>query len=315
MADRALPPADLGWAVQRRLEDQLAKIGEKYGDLTGRVEVRHRPDGAFERIGGLAATKAALRGFSTVLTSPELYRRWGITPPKGVLLYGPPGTGKSLLARALAAESEATFYHLKLLNLTSKFGPASGDLLQDLLALAVKEQRAVIFLDEADALSLEHLVPAPQAREASARLVAALTEKIDAIRDFSPVFVVAATSRSDAVDPSLIAPGRLDRLLEVSLPDPPAQQEILLLKKAEAEESAGRGLFAELDWGLLLPPLGGMSGAEIQEVVRRALEDKVHHAGAGREAGPVTTQDLLQALDGYRRIKEVVKKIRYGQYL
>ncbi|MBI2154080.1 MAG: AAA family ATPase [Candidatus Rokubacteria bacterium] len=308
-------PANPEWAAQRRLEDLFAKIAEKYGDLTGRFEVKYRPDTTFDQIGGLKAAKATLRGFATALTAPEVYRQWGITPPKGVLLYGPPGTGKSLLARALASVSEATFYHLKLLNLTSKFGPTAGDLLQEILAIAVQEPRTLIFLDEADALSLEHLLPPPQAREASARLIAVLAEKLDGIEDFSRVFVVAATSRTDAIDPSLVAPGRLDRLIEVPLPDPQGQQEIFLLNKAQAEKAAARRLFAELDFRSLLPPMGGMSGAEIQEVIRRALETKAHRAGAGEQAGLVSTQDLLQEIDGYRRIKEVVEKIRYGQYL
>ena len=315
MADAKAQPPDQEWAVQRRLEDLLAKIAEKYGDLTGRVEVTHRPDTSFDQIGGLKAAKASLRGFATALTDPELYRKWGITPPKGVLLYGPPGTGKSLLARALASVANATFYHLKLQNLTSKFGPNVGDLLPEILAIAVQEPRTVIFLDEADALSLEHLLPPLQAREASARLIAILVEKIDSIADFSQVFVVAATSRTDAIDPSLVAPGRLDRLIEVPLPDPQAQQEIFLLNKTQAEQAAGRPLFADLDFRSLLPPMGGMSGAEIQEVIRRALETKAQRAGAGEQVGVVTTQELLQEIDGYRRIKEVVEKIRYGQYL
>ena len=314
MDAKALPPGQ-EWAVQRRLEDLLAKIAEKYGDLTGRVEVTHRPEQSFDQIGGLKAAKASLRGFATALTDPELYRKWGITPPKGVLLYGPPGTGKSLLARALASVAKATFYHLKLQNLTSKFGPNVGDLLPEILAIAVQEPRTVIFLDEADALSLEHLLPPPQAREASARLIAILAEKIDSIADFSQVFVVAATSRTDAIDPSLVAPGRLDRLIEVPLPDPQAQEEIFLLNKTQAEQAAGRPLFADLDFRSLLPPMGGMSGAEIQEVIRRALETKAQRAGAGEHVGVVTTQELLQEIDGYRRIKEVVEKIRYGQYL
>ena len=112
-----------------------------------------------------------------------------------------------------------------------------------------------------------------------------------------------------------MAPGRLDRLIEVPLPDPQAQEEIFLLNKTQAEQAAGRPLFADLDFRSLLPPMGGMSGAEIQEVIRRALETKAQRAGAGENVGVVTTQELLQEIDGYRRIKEVVEKIRYGQYL
>jgi proteasome regulatory subunit len=315
MPEREGELSDQQWAIQRRLEDVFAKLGEKYGNLTGRVEVQLRPGVAFEQIGGLEAAKTALRGFATALTNPDLYRQWGIAPPKGALLYGPPGTGKTLLAKALAATSEAIFYHLKLMNLTSKFGPSTGELLQETLTIAFQEGKAVIFLDEADALSLEHLLLPPQAREASARLVAALTEKLDSLREFSGLIVVAATNRTDAVDPSLIAPGRLDRLIEVPLPERPAQQEIFELRKSQAEHNAGRKLFAVLDYSSILPPMGGMSGAEIAEIVRRALESKVHLSGAGKDAGLVTTQDLLQEIDGYKRIRELVEKIRYGQYL
>jgi ATP-dependent 26S proteasome regulatory subunit len=234
-----------------------------------------------------------------------------------VLIYGPPGTGKSMLARALATEGAAVFYHLKLVNLTSKFGPNTGELIQEILGVAKEQGRGVVFLDEADALSLEHLFPAGQSREASARLVAALCEKLDALEPFSRLVVVAATNRTDAVDPSLVAPGRLDRLVEVTLPDGPAQQQILELARARAERAAGRRLLADLDYGSVLPPMGGMSGAEIAEVLRRALEQKVQAAGQGQgqDDSLVTTQDLLQQIDKYRRIRAVVEKIRYGQYL
>ena len=311
------PPKNGGqqWAIQRRIEDVFAKLGEKFGDLSGRVVVIIKPETSFEHIGGLAQAKAAVHGFATALTDPELYRKWGITPPKGLLLYGPPGTGKSMLARALATSAGAIFYHLKLMNLTSKFGPTTGEILQEIVGIAKTEGKAVVFLDEASALSLEHLLPPAQAREASARLVAALCEKMDSLDDFSPVIVVASTNRTDSVDPSLVAPGRLDRLVEVTLPDGPAQQEILQLAKTRAENAAGRPLFESLDLRSLLPPMGGMSGAEISEVLRRALEQKVYAAGEGRDAGLVTTQDLLHQIDAYRRIREVVEKLRYGQYL
>ncbi|HET7876051.1 MAG TPA: ATP-binding protein [Methylomirabilota bacterium] len=308
-------PESQQWAIQRRIEDVFAKLGEKYGDLTGRVEVRIHPEVTFEDIGGLTEAKAAIRGLATALTDPELYRKWGVTPPKGVLIYGPPGTGKSLLARALATEGGAIFYHLRLLNLTSKFGPNTGELLQEILGVAREHGPAVVFLDEADALALEHLLSPPQAREASARLVAALCEKVDALPDFSRLVIVAATNRTDAVDPSLVAPGRLDRLVEVALPDGQAQQQIVELTRAKAEKAAGRRLFEDLDYRSLLPPMGGMSGAEIAEVLRRALEEKVHARAQGADDRLVTTQDVLEQIDAYRRVRGVVEKIRYGQYL
>ena len=290
---------DQQWALQRRLEDVFAKLGEKFGDLTGRLETQIKPTVTFDDIGGVREAKAALRGFAVSLTRPELYGQWGITSPKGLLLYGPPGTGKAKLANALATASGAIFYHLKLMNLTSKFGANTGELLQEILRIAMAEEgKAVFFLDEAEALSLEHLLPPPQAREASARLL-----------------VVAATTRTDALDPALVAPGRLDHLIEIPLPDPDEQREILELIRVRTERNAGRKVFGMVDYHKVLPVMGGMSGADISVIVTRALEAKVHASAEGHAASPVTTEDLLEAIDGYKGVRGVVEKIRYGQYL
>src|SRR5437763_13462727 len=247
---------DLRWALQRRIEDVFAKLGEKFGDLTGRVETDITPSVSFDDIGGLAHAKTMVRGLAHALTSPELYQQWGIRPPKGVLLYGPLGTGKSKLARALATSAGAIFYHVKLFNLTSKFAANTGELLQEILRIAAGEGKAVPFLDEAEALSLEHLLPPPAAREASARLVAALCEKLDAQRPGSRVLVIGATSRTDAVDAELVAPGRLDHLVEVPLPDAEAQREIMERIKARMERNAGRPLFEPTDYRKVLPDMG-----------------------------------------------------------
>src|SRR6266550_1325457 len=306
---------DLRWALQRRIEDVFAKLGEKFGDLTGRVETDIRPSVSFDDVGGLTQAKAMLRGFAYALTRPELYQQWGISPPKGVLLYGPPGTGKSKLARALAASAGAIFYHVKLFNLTSKFAANTGELLQEILRIAAGEGKAVLFLDEAEALSLEHLLPPPQAREASARLVEALCEKLDAMSTAVRFLFVASTTHTDALDPALVAPGRLDHLIEIALPDPAAQKEILELIRVRTEKTAGRPLFEKIDYDKILPVMGGMSGADLSVIVRRALEVKVRAAAESAGAAPVSTEDLLDAIDSYKGVRGVVEKIRYGQYL
>src|SRR5437588_142336 len=285
---------DLRWALQRRIEDVFAKLGEKFGDLTGRVETDITPSVSFDDIGGLAHAKTMVRGFAHALTSPELYQQWGIRPPKGVLLYGPLGTGKSKLARALATSAGAIFYHVKLFNLTSKFGANTGELLQEILRIAMGEGKDVLFLDETEALSLEHLLPPPQAREASARLVATLCERLDGVPETARILVIASTSRTDAVDAALVTPGRLDHLVEVALPDADEQREILELLKTRMERTADRALFEPVDYRKVLPMMGGMSGADITEILSRALEEKVHEAVV-RYHRPALLDDLLQA--------------------
>jgi len=303
------------WARERRLEDVFVKLGEKYGDLTGRVETKIKSTITFDDVGGLREAKTILKGFGLALTEPDLYRQWGIEPPKGLLLYGPPGTGKSKLAQALATTSGAIFYHLKLMNLTSKFAANTGDLLQEILKIAMAEGPAVLFLDEAEALSLEHMLPPPQAREASVRLVAALCEKLDAMSTTERILVIASTTRTDAIDPALVAPGRLDHLIEIPPPDPTAQREILELIRLRTEKAAGRPLFETIHYDKILPVMGGMSGADLSVIVRRALEVKVRAAAERPGVPPVSTDDLLDAIDSYKGIRGVVEKIRYGQYL
>src|SRR5437879_9614768 len=147
MADRQKRD-DQEWALQRRLEDVFAKLGEKFGDLTGRVETHLRPTVTFEDVGGVRQAKAQLRGFAVALTDPDLYAKWGITPPRGVLLYGPPGTGKTTLAQALATASGAIFYHLRLTNLTSKFGTNKAVLVKENLKITPGGGQAGLFIDD-----------------------------------------------------------------------------------------------------------------------------------------------------------------------
>jgi len=309
----ALPP--LEWAVQRRLDDLIAKLEVKFGDLRGRIEVMPRPAVTFDLIGGADHAKGGISSLSYALRMPELYERWGISPPRGALLYGPPGNGKTLLAKALATLSEALFYHVRLQTLTSKVGPNAAEVIKEVFQLARSEGKGVIFLDDADALSLEHLLPPDRAREAAGPLISGLCELLDGLRASPTLLVLASTSRPDGVESPLIAPGRLDHLIEVPLPDGPALREIIDIRRRRAEQAAGRALFEALDYEALVPRLAGMTGAEVSEVLRRALEAKVQLAGSGTDPGLVTTANVLRSVDEFRRIREVVVKIRYGQYL
>ena len=312
-APPALPAAE--WAVQRRLDDLIGKLEQKFGDLRGRVEVVPRPGVTFAMIGGADAAKSAISGLSYALRMPDLYRRWGISPPRGGLLYGPPGNGKTLLAKALATLSDALFYQIRLATLTSKVGPAVAEVIKEVFQLAGSEGKGVLYFEDAEALSFEHILPPERAREAAAPLLIGICELLDGLRAFPSLLVVASTSRPDGIGAHLIAPGRLDHLIEVPLPDGPALREIVQIQRKRAETLAERPLFEPIDVEALAPRLAGMSGGEVAEVMRRALEAKVHQAGSGQEPGLVRTADLLTAVDDSRRVRDVMVKIRYGQYL
>jgi len=172
----------------------------------------------------------------------------------------------------------------------------------------------VLFLDEAEALSLEHLLTPPAAREASARLVAALCEKLDGLAPPGRVLVVGSTSRTDAIDAELVAPGRLDHLVEIALARRrrPARDPGLM-KRGPSATPAGRCSRSSTTGRSC--PSWAHERADMSEIIRRALEAKVHRAAEGAEPGSVSTEDLLLSIDAYKRVRGVVEKIRYGQYL
>jgi len=289
-------------------------MGKRFGDLKGKVEFSMRPDVAFGEIGGLSRAKLEMAGLVFALRSPELHKKWGTRPPAGVLLFGPPGTGKTLLAKALAREAEAVFLHVNVRNIVAKWYGDSLDIFLEVFGQARESGRCVLFLDEVDELVFDKALP-EEMRAASRRITNAVGEQLDDLGGLADILTVASTNRPDVMDPSLICPGRLDRLIEVPLPETDEKREILHVHIARAESLAGRRLFGPIDLDAVLARTVKMSSADIAGIVRRALEEKAQQEGAGAQPGAVTTEDMQQAIESYRKTKDVIEKIRYGQYL
>jgi proteasome regulatory subunit len=302
-------------ALQRRLEDFVGRLVKRFGEMRGKLDISPVTGVSLKDIGGLANAKRDVQGLAVALTSPALHRKWGTVPPNGVLFYGPAGTGKTLLAKALATEAKAIFYHIHLGNIFTKWPVECGEILQEIFTAVKENGPSVFYLDELEALPFDRPAAMEDPRGGVRRLVAALSENLDDLIEAPQALVVASTDRADTVDPALVRRGRFDRFIEVPLPEGDEREEILRLHQATAEGIAGRQIFALLDYDALIPRTAKMSGADLAEIVHRALEEKVRVEGSGAAAGLVTTEDLQREVELHRRTKELVEKIRYGQYL
>jgi transitional endoplasmic reticulum ATPase len=188
-------------------------------------EAKGMPRTTYEDIGGLHEEIQRVREMVELpLRHPELFQRLGIEPPKGVLLHGPPGCGKTLLARAVANESEANFYSINGPEIMSKFYGESEARLREIFQQAQQNSPSIIFIDELDAI-------APKREEVTGeverRVVAQLLALMDGLSGRGNVIVIGATNRPGALDPALRRPGRFDREIEIGVPDKKGRYEVL----------------------------------------------------------------------------------------
>ncbi|HMI09171.1 MAG TPA: AAA family ATPase [Candidatus Saccharimonadales bacterium] len=261
-----------------------------------------RPEVSFDDIGGQDEAKNEIKSLAFALSNPDLYKKWGTTPPKGVLLYGEPGTGKTLLAKALASEVNAPFYSITANDITSKWYGHSEKRVQKIFDKAAEDDSAIIYLDEIDAI-----IPNRNgSHEASQRVISIILQNMDGMKTKGNVMIVASTNRKDSIDPAMLRPGRLDRIIEVKLPDEQGRHQVFDIHIAKANSLAERNLFDEnIDIGAISSDAVDFSGADIAEIIRRTLEKKVRDEGlTGVESSLVTMDDILTELKAYERIRK-----------
>ena len=220
------------------------------------------PRVTYEDIGGLKNVIQRIRELVELpLRHPELFKRLGIDPPKGILLYGPPGCGKTLLAKAVANEAEAYFIAINGPEIMSKFYGESEQKLRDIFEQAKKNAPAIIFIDELDAIAPKR---DEVIGEVERRVVAQLLALMDGLESRGNVIVIAATNRPNAVDPALRRPGRFDREIEVPLPDKQGRLEILQI------HTRGVPLAEDVDLEKLAEITHGYTGADLAAIVKEA---------------------------------------------
>lgn len=220
------------------------------------------PDTTFDDIGGLAEAKQQLRrAIEWPLTSPELFEATGIHPPSGVLLYGPPGTGKTMLARAVAATSDANFISVNGPEIMNRYVGESERAVRQIFDRARANAPAVVFFDEIDAIGAARTDD--EASRTTERVVSQLLTELDGLRPRNGVTVVGATNRPARLDDALLRPGRFDRVVEVPMPDVDAREQIFRVHLDP--DVAGR-----LDVRALAERTDGYTGSDISAVVQEA---------------------------------------------
>ena len=254
----------------------------------------------YEEIGGLDAEIQRIREMVELpLKHPELFARLGITPPKGVLLHGPPGCGKTLLAQAVANESEAHFIAVNGPEIVSKFYGESEKRLRQIFEEAEKNAPSIIFIDEIDAIApkREEVIG-----EVERRVVAQLLALMDGLQKRGQVIVIGASNRPNAIDPALRRPGRFDREIEIRVPDRDGRHQILLI------HSRGMPLTKDVDLESIADITHGFVGADLaalcREAAMRALRRYLPHINIEEEEIPpkvlnelcVTNEDFFGAL-------------------
>jgi transitional endoplasmic reticulum ATPase len=223
-------------------------------------EAKGLPRTTYEDIGGLHEEIQRVREMVELpLRHPELFQRLGIEPPKGVLLHGPPGCGKTLLARAVANESEANFYSINGPEIMSKFYGESEARLREIFQQAQQNAPSIIFIDELDAI-------APKREEVTGeverRVVAQLLALMDGLSGRGNVIVIGATNRPGALDPALRRPGRFDREIEIGVPDKKGRYEVLQI------HTRGMPLAEDVDLKKLSDMTHGYTGADLSALGR-----------------------------------------------
>ena len=257
------------------------------------------PNVPWDSIGGLQDVKDKLKeAVEWPLKKPQIFKRMGITPPKGILLYGPPGTGKTMLAKAVATESKANFIWIKGPELISKWVGESEKAIRKIFDKARQNSPAIVFFDEIDSMAPRR--GTGNDSNTSERVVNQLLTEMDGIENMKDVIVIAATNRPDIMDTALLRPGRFDRIILAPIPDEKARLEIFKIHTKSMP-------LKEVDLKFLAEKTEGYVGADIEALCREAAIDALRK---DNKSDKVTNNNFTNALKIVRPsvAKEIEKK-------
>ena len=257
----------------------------------------------YSSVGGLSDQIRDLREtIELPITNPELFKRIGIKPPKGVLLYGPPGTGKTLLARAIACNIEATFLKIVASSIVDKYIGESARVVREMFAYAREHEPSIIFIDEIDTIGGKRTDDASSSDREIHRTLMEMLNQIDGFDELGKVKVIMATNRPDVLDPALLRPGRLDRKIEIPLPNESGRIDIL---KIHSKPMTKKG---EIDYESLAKITDEFNGADLRNVCTEAGMFAI------RDQREYTVQeDFMRAARKIKEAKKLESKLDYNK--
>jgi len=273
----------------------IVRVLDRSVDVRAKVmELIEAPDVSYEQVGGLESQIQEIRETVELpLTNPAIFKEIGIEPPRGVLLYGLPGTGKTMLAKAVAHESRATFIHMSGSELVHKFIGEGAQLVRDIFQMAREKAPSIIFIDEIDAVGSIRTHDGTTGSAEVNRTMMQLLAEMDGFRTRGDIKIIAATNRIDILDPALLRPGRFDRIIEIPMPSAEGRLKILeihsqKMKKDEdvdlteivkvTEEASGADLNAivvEAGMNALRRGASSVAKSDFEVAIRKVLGDEV----------------------------------------
>uniref|UniRef100_A0A3Q7II06 AAA+ ATPase domain-containing protein n=1 Tax=Solanum lycopersicum TaxID=4081 RepID=A0A3Q7II06_SOLLC len=257
---------------------------------------------SYSAVGGLSDQIRELReSIELPLMNPELFLRVGIKPPKGVLLYGPPGTGKTLLARAIARNVDANFLKIVSSAIIDKYIGESARLIREMFNYARDHQPCIIFMDEIDAIGGRRFSEGTSADREIQRTLMELLNQLDGFDHIGKVKVIMATNRPDVLDPALLRPGRLDRKIEIPLPNELSRIEILKI------HAAGIAKHGDIDYEAVVKLAEGFNGADLRNVCTEAGISAVR-----AERDYVIHVDFMKAVRKLNEAKKLESSVHYA---
>jgi len=260
------------------------------------------PGGAsFAGIGGLSEQVRELREVIELpLQNPELFLRVGIKPPKGVLLYGPPGTGKTLLAKAVASTMGVNFLKVVSSAIVDKFIGESARLVREMFGYAKEHEPCIIFMDEIDAIGGRRFSEGTSADREIQRTLMELLNQMDGFDYLGKTKIIMATNRPDTLDPALMRPGRIDRKIEIPLPNEVARMEILKIHAGPIQKTG------EIDYEAIVKLSEGFNGADLRNVCTEAGMFAIRD-----EREFIVQDDLNKAVRKLQEAKKHESKMEY----